>query len=81
MEWDFLGALHDAKDAGDFALIEEGNRKIASSGSRQSKHHAQDLKCFENDASALRINDFRSNSSNNTIVCLARFYTNLYKNV
>ena len=34
MEWDFLGTLHDAKDSGAFALIEEGNRKIATTGSR-----------------------------------------------
>ena len=32
----YLGALHAAKDAGDFALIEDGNRKIAATGSRQS---------------------------------------------
>ena len=36
MEWDSLGTLHDVKDAGAFALIEEGNRKTATTGSRQS---------------------------------------------
>ena len=80
MEWDFLGTLCDAKDSGAFALIEEGNRKTATTGTRQGQHHAKDHKLFANDASAFRIDDVGSNSSTNTIVYLARFNTNVCKN-
>ena len=80
MEWDFLGTLHDAKDSGAFELIEEGNRKIATTGSRQSEHHAKDHKGLANDVSAFREDDFGSNSGSNTIVYLTTFNTKVCKN-